>query len=867
MAWTIRESQKNPVNMEKMKMSKNNLTLLTTLILIVSMTLPMFALPITDAHTPSWELQTWAYISVAPDPVGVGQKVYVNMWVDKPLPGATIFNDIRRHGYELTITKPDNTTEKHTFDLADSTGVQFYIFSPDQVGEYSFQFYYPGQVYTWSQKTTSGLAASDAIFQNDTFKPATSKTVYLTVQEEPIPEAKGSYPLPAEYWSRPIEGQNTAWYSISSNYLRGAQIIDGAVQPDGSAPNSAHIMWTKPLEDGGVVGGSETGIDGMTYYSGLSYETRYTGTMIINGRLYYPIPRGNNGAGNGYAVVDLQTGEKIYSSNMTMPSFAQLEWFDSENQHGVIPNGYLWYSSGTTRMIYDSKDGNWLFNITGVPSGTMEYGPNGEILIYTLNVANKWLALWNFTECFPRLVAHNAYRPVGTVIDGSKAYSWNVTIPTIQSGSSIRYTLANDVLLFSNVGYTLAGRYGTTDPFTVGAISLASASRGNLLWMKNYSAPQPATNTIGASQIWLTTDPINRVFMMRNKEDLINYGYSMQDGSLLWETKKIQDVPDWEYFSTSGFTAYGKLYYSGYGGIVYAFDTQNGKLLWTYGNGGEGNSSYTGLQTPWGLYPINIGTIADGKIYTFGSEHSPNEPMYKDIYVRCIDANNGSEIWKIMSYANPGSFMAPGFAIADGYMAYLNLYDHQMYVMGKGASQTTVTASPKVSTYGNSVLIEGTVIDIAAGTKQEEQAARFPNGVAAVSDESQGSWMEYVYMQKPRPTDVTGVTVELSVVDANGNYRTIGTTTSDADGFFSYSWMPDIEGEYTVYASFAGTESYWPSHAVTAFNVDPADPTPTQQPIVQQEPIGMYLAGAVIGIIVAIAIATVVIVMAVKKRP
>jgi hypothetical protein len=124
------------------------------------------------------------------------------------------------------------------------------------------------------------------------------------------------------------------------------------------------------------------------------------GTIIMNGRLYYPLSRSNNGAGNGYAVVDLRTGEEIYKSDMAMPSFGQLEWFDSENQHGVIPNGYLWYSSGTTRMIHDSLDGKNLFNITNVPSGTMAYGPNGEILIYSLNVAGKSLALWNYTACF-----------------------------------------------------------------------------------------------------------------------------------------------------------------------------------------------------------------------------------------------------------------------------------------------------------------------------------------------------------------------------------------------------------------------------------------------------------------------------------
>ncbi len=41
------------------------------------------------------------------------------------------------------------------------------------------------------------------------------------------------------------------------------------------------------------------------------------------------------------------------------------------------------------------------------------------------------------------------------------------------------------------------------------------------------------------------------------------------------------------------------------------------------------------------------------------------------------------------------------------------------------------------------------MVDISAGTKQAEQAARFPNGVPVVADESMSAWMEYVYMQKP----------------------------------------------------------------------------------------------------------------------
>ena len=87
--------------------------------------------------------------------------------------------------------------------------------------------------------------------------------------------------------------------------------------------------------------------------------------------------------------------------------------------------------------------------------------------------------------------------------------------------------------------------------------------------------------------------------------------------------------------------------------------------------------------------------------------------------------------------------------------------------------------------------------------------------------------MEYVYMQKPKPTNATGVSVAIDVIDSNGNQRPIGTTTSDASGMFSFTWKPDIEGAYIITATFAGSESYWPSYAESSFVVDPAAPTPS----------------------------------------
>jgi hypothetical protein len=205
--------------------------------------------------------------------------------------------------------------------------------------------------------------------------------------------------------------------------------------------------------------------------------------------------------------------------------------------------------------------------------------------------------------------------------------------------------------------------------------------------------------------------------------------------------------------------------------------------------------------------------------------------------------------------------------VADGYFIYLNCYDMKIYSVGKGPSDITVTASPKVTTQGGSIIIEGTVTDIAAGTKQEEQAARFPDGVPAVSDASMKEWMDYVYMQKPRPTNATGVEVTISTVDANGNYRNVGTAVSDADGYYSLNWKPDIDGKYTVYASFAGTESYYGSHAVTSFAIDPAAPTPTAAPTQAPSMADLYFVPAIAGLFVAIIVVGLLIILVLRKRP
>ena len=835
----------------------------------------LVTLPTANAHTPPWTIQPHAYLVLAPDPVGVGQETFAVFWLDWMPTGASGIAGDRWQGFKLEITKPDGNTETLGPYISDPIGTNFALYTPDQVGTYTFKFSFPGQVAT-IRNPINGYVGTASAYENDTFL-ACNTTKTLTVQQELLSKIPDS-PLPTEYWTRPIEGQNTAWYTVASNWLGGGMLVHENVQTNGIAPNSAHIMWTKPLQEGGVVGGNFS-TNGQTYYTGDSYEPRFQESIIMNGRLYYNLPKSHSGSGNGYICVDLRTGEEIFWQNMSLPSMGQLYDYQSMNQHGVIPNGWLVATSGTNMLFYDTLNGELVFNQTGVPSGSTKYGPNGEILRYVLNYAERRLLLWNNTDAHAlRATAEGTsagvfqWRSNGKTANASAAYSWNVSIPDLPGSGTptIRYIIYDDLLLGSST--TFSGSVaGTPDPWTMWAISLKPATRGNLMWIKNY--PAPANNLTLQIQTSLA-DPTNRVWLTYEVETQMWSGYSMDDGSKLWGPVRSL-ASDWDYHSraTGGFpshagigeartVAYGHLYTAGFGGLVSCFDMKDGSLVWTYGNGGAGNSTFSGLESPWGHSPTFISKIADGKIYTFTSEHSVGQPIYKGSKWRCIDAFTGKEIWTISGYSERNMGV-----VADGYFVNFNEYDSQVYCIGKGPSKLTVTAPDVGIELGRSIMIRGTVTDIAAGTQQKEQASRFPNGVPAVSDNSMSAWMEYVYMQKSKPTNATGVEVTLDVIDANGNYRNIGTTTSDASGFYSFDWTPDIEGKYTVIATFGGSGSYWPSHAETAFVVEAAAPTPTAQPIVAQSSTEMYILGIGIALIIAIAIGFAVTILILKKRP
>ena len=907
---------------EKRKTFSKNRFLAIALIVLLTLSVgaSLTLIPNADAHNPPQSIITRAYIHAAPDPVGVGQKVSVFMWLTNYFYNSGITNNYRFHNFKLTITAPSGAVTTQTFDtVKDTTSNQFTTFTPAETGLYILNFTYPEQTITAADQP----AGSDYV--NDTFLPSSASTT-LTVQQEPIPNAIGSYPMPTEYWTRPIYGENTDWWSISSNWLGlgapgyggysnlgnvywgfgpaegflTATYANGEAMFPGDAVGSQtnHVMWTKPLQSGGVVGGDNFEITGDTYFDGSAYLIRYNNPIVLDGKLYYTEPLSfsdtgfsmiANGAGRQTVCVDLRTGEVIWHrADVPTLSFGLIFDVQTANEHGVTPPILIaTIGMGDTWRGFDADTGDALFNITNVPlvgGGGRAMGLNGEYLNYVManagNATNPdWrLGQWNTTKLF---FQRDGLAPSMTgVKDGSISsqtnincrYDWNVSIPWRNSMTTIPSVVAakyNDGILCYNGSLPSNGEnlifptYSQT-PYTYFWINLDpnKGAVGSVSWWKTQNPPLENVTIVTGG-----VDFNNRIFLESCKETIQWIGYDLDSGAKKWGPTTPQTAMD--YYGSpgagvlAGQIAYDKLYSCAMGGILYCYDMKTGNLLWTYGNGGEGNSTNSGFNWPYGNIPTFVNAIGNDVVYLVTSEHTWTTPIYKGGLTRAVNATDGTEIWTLSSATM--EFTSTSFAIADGFATWFNGYDNQIYVVGRGPSKTTVDTTKASIEFGRSLVITGSVTDISSGTTQDEQSVRFPNGIPVSSDASMREWMGYVYQQKPLPANATGVAVSLDVVDANGNSRNIGVTTTDMNGQFSYQWTPDIAGKYTVYASFAGTNGYWPSSSETSFAVDEVAPPPTQIPTTNTSTDPLYFIASTIAIIIAIAIATVLIIT--RRRP
>ena len=228
-------------------MQKNkNLAIAISILLIASMSASAMLLPSTSAHTPSWQIPTFAHIYAATDPIGVGQKASYTCSLRQPTPVQLVANDFRFHNYKLVITSPSGkVTEQNFATCQDTTSNQGTSFVPDEVGTYNLTFIFPGQ------NVTETIPSPNNVYIGDYYQ-ASNATTTLTVQQDQILEI--SYPpLPTEYWTRPIFGENVAWFQVSSNWLgSGMPGYGGSTGPntrvfsgDSVGSLTSHIMWTR----------------------------------------------------------------------------------------------------------------------------------------------------------------------------------------------------------------------------------------------------------------------------------------------------------------------------------------------------------------------------------------------------------------------------------------------------------------------------------------------------------------------------------------------------------------------------------------------------------------------------------------------
>jgi len=126
---------------------QNKTKLLTTALmslLIFSIAIPMMAGTV-SAHTPAWYLDSYAYVTASPNPVGLGQKVYFMMWLAMPIPSAAGTTGDRWHPYNLAITRPDGKVDKLGPYVGSGPGLTGAQYTPDMVGKYTVNFSFPGQ--------------------------------------------------------------------------------------------------------------------------------------------------------------------------------------------------------------------------------------------------------------------------------------------------------------------------------------------------------------------------------------------------------------------------------------------------------------------------------------------------------------------------------------------------------------------------------------------------------------------------------------------------------------------------------------------------------------------------------------------------
>jgi hypothetical protein len=786
--------------------------------------------------------KTVGYISVAPTHLGVDQEATVILWV-YPLPNNYVYTAYFQGFFGITVSfiKPDGT--KDTFMPVDGTGQyiagetsslgsMFFTYAPDMAGNWSVIFTMPEQNITDSSGTVI-------------YQACTSNTAYFTVQTDPVLAGLlNGYPwaqLPNEntYWKYPINANNREWSAIAGDWLgsstQGSNVNTPTCrlwQPYGSGPNSAHLVWSQQLTSGGLIGGD---------YGSLSYTIGINNPncVIMEGKVFINIPNAGK-----FECIDQTTGKVLYTASGSINNgihlpgnpFAQANLDPSvvlASSYGAIPTPYLLGTSGSTWNYYDPLTGTLMKSIVNATDSSISNKTNPSY--YNYNPAGSYR--WSFKLIDGTNLAYG--------VASGTLFAWNLTkVVNNNWPTGIQWT--RDLPLgTANRSLTILGV--STDASTI-----VTRSNPNQYW--GYS-------TKDGAQLW---GPLNLTYAGLMNEQITLYGvddfivfdpvaatfhcYSMKTGTELWESDSFADSPwatTWTVYGAET-NDYENLYLMFPDGTMTALSLETGKEVWR--STAILSTEYTNNAVPYVCGMVMVG----GNIYAYAGYSTlyQLDPMPRFGMMTCTNATTGDTIYTLNGGVYP-------IAAANGYVIAVGMYDENIYCIGKGQTSTSITIQNDVVTNGATVLLKGNVLD---------QSPLQP-GTSAVADSAMSEWMDYLNMQNAtllnNPPKEPGVPVTLTAVDPNGNTITIGTTTTDSAGNYGINFVPEITGMYTITASFAGTNSYWPSTSGTKLTVVEAPQASATSAPIANPPYELYTIGMGLAIIIALAIA----VLLLRKRP
>ncbi len=826
---------------------------------------PNGSIPLPAGVTADTIVKSDIYLSFRPNPVGIGQPILVNVWLD---PGPSYVRHFT--GYKITFTKPDGTTDVVTVNSYPADGTAWFEYTPDQVGNWKAKFEFPGGYFPKGNYTVpigSGTAYdgyTESYNQSVYYLPDATGDQSLTVQQNMV----ASWPVipsPTDYWKRPVEPENREWMSTIGDYPwygpgggpdwpAGTSTTWNARQaftPYVTAPNTAHIAW-KRLDaiSAGIIGGS----NGFTTLSGSGTAP----SIIYAGYAYSSITKPFDGVTQSvWTCTDIRTGQVIWErTGVTAPNAIEYSASTDVSVPGATESGSVSVTliaiSGGRLMKYSPSTGALSLNVSTSPLSSSTYYMNGYALgvqdLGTSLPLNQRYRLINWTT-------------LGTSATFASRIVSNISFALDNIGQSQDFDtnvafLIREIDAFASNGLSAVGGFpfvnidesqGTGIRLGYRLIGV-SLTTGKVLYNLTYADEPYSADQLPYSQSCHVGNNGKLAILMRKGYYNIHNDLT---GALLYKTD-VGNYP-WDEPGFSAYTqasAYGLIYRLGYGG-VYAYDWQTGKEVWKYSA-----IAFSPYETPYTnengttVYSFNgANLVADGKIYVQNTEHTPTQPITRGWGIHCLNATTGVLLWKIMGSMRPA-------AVADGYLAASDSYDGYLYVFGKGISKTTIEAPMTSITKGTGIMIKGTVLDMSPAQPD----------TPCVSKDSMTTQMQYLHKQQPidglwHNETINGVPVSIDAVDPNGNYIHIADVVSDGyTGSFGYTWLPENAGQYTVTATFKGDDSYGSSFATTYASMNEptaASPTPTTTSlsnIATTTDLMTYITVAAIAIIIAIAI-------------